>query len=92
MSMRALTFSSNGGECRNPSFEPRQRGLQGCEPRGSPKVMSHAFGSVGKCEGMNLHIPKATPTLGDGVPMDSKIFRRRLQGSKLNALISSLYH
>jgi len=27
--------------------------------------------SVGKCEGVNRHTPKATPTLGDGIPMDS---------------------
>jgi len=50
--------------------QPRQRGLQGCGPRGSPRVMLHAPRSVGKCEGMNPHTPKATPTLGDGVPMD----------------------
>jgi len=24
--------------------------LQGCRPRGSPGVTSHALGSVGKCE------------------------------------------
>jgi hypothetical protein len=51
---------------------PRQRGLQGCEPRGSSGVTPHAPRSVGKCEGMNPHTPKATPTLGDGVPMDSE--------------------
>jgi hypothetical protein len=38
--------------------------------RGSPKVTSHTLESVGKCEGVNSHTPKATPTLGDGVPVD----------------------
>jgi hypothetical protein len=51
-------------------LRPKQRGLQGCEPRGSSGVTPHAPGSVGKCEGMNLHTPKATFTLGGGVPMD----------------------
>jgi hypothetical protein len=60
-------------KCRNPSFGlvTKAKGLQRCGPRGSPRVTSHTLKSVGKCEGVNLHIPKATPTLGDGVPMDS---------------------
>ncbi len=58
-------------------LRPRQKGLQGCGPRGSPGVTSHTPGSVGKCEGMNLHTPKATPTLGNGVPVDSQNFRER---------------
>jgi hypothetical protein len=37
---------------------PKQRGLQGCRPRGSLGVTPHAFGSVRKCEGMNLHTPR----------------------------------
>jgi hypothetical protein len=40
-------------------------------------------GNVGKFEGMNLHTPKITPTLGVGVLVDFRIFRGRLQGSKL---------
>ncbi len=27
--------------------------------------------SIRECEGVNTHTPKATPTLGDGVPVDS---------------------
>jgi hypothetical protein len=73
-------------------LQPRQRGLQGYGTRGSPGVAPHAPESVGKCERMNPHTPKATPTLGDGVPVDSRIFREQLQGSKLNGLRSSLYH
>jgi len=60
--------------------------------KGSPGVMPHAPGSVGKCEGMNPHTSKGASTLGVGVLMDFQIFRERLQGSKLNGLKSSLYH
>jgi len=48
--------------------------------------------SVREYEGVNPHTPKATPTLGDGVPVDSRNFRERLQGSNLNGLWRSLYH
>jgi len=72
--------------CCNPSFglATKAKGLQGCRPRGSPGVTSHAPGSVGKCEGVNPHTPKATPTLGDGVPVDSQNFREGFEGSKFN--------
>jgi hypothetical protein len=50
---------------------PRQKGLQGCGPRGSPGVTSETPGSVGECEGVSLNTPKATPKLGEGVPVDS---------------------
>jgi len=81
-------------KCRNPSFglATKAKGLQGCGPRGSPGVKSHTPGSVGKCEGVNPHTPKATPTLGDGVPVDFRNFRDRFEGSKLNSLWRSLYH
>jgi hypothetical protein len=59
--------------------QPRQKGLQGCGLRGSPRVKarrsmgvtSHTPGSVRKCEGVNPPTPKATPTFGDGVSVDS---------------------
>ncbi len=92
--------------CRNPSFglATKAKGLQGCEPRGSRESKqeeeareSHhklpgVLESVREYEGMNLHTPKATPTLGDGVPVDSRNFREQLQGSKPNGLWRSLYH
>jgi hypothetical protein len=80
--------------CRNPSLglATKAKGLQGCGPRGSPGITSHALGSVRKCEGVNPHIPKATPTFGDGVPVDSQNFREWFQRSKLNGLWRSLYH
>jgi len=54
--------------CRNLSFglTTKAKGLQGCGPRESPGVTSHA--------------PKVTPNLGDGVPVDSRIFRERFRG------------
>jgi len=54
--------------------------------------MPHAPGSARKCEGIDPHTPKGTPTLGIEVPMDSRMFKERLQGSKPNELKSSLYH
>jgi len=73
----------------------KTKALQGCGPRRSHGVTSHTPGSVRsvrECEGVNTHTPKATPTLGDGVPVDSQNFREKLQGSKLNGLWRSLYH
>jgi len=65
--------------CRNLSFglATKAKGLQGCEPRERLGVTSHTPESVGKCEGVNLHIPKATPTLGDGVSVDFQNVRER---------------
>ncbi len=79
--------------CRNPSFglATKEKGLQGCEPRGSPRVTSETPGSVGECEGVSLHTPKATPKLGEGVLVDSRNFRERFEGSNLNGLLRSLY-
>jgi len=68
---------------RNLSFglTTKAKRLQGCGPRESSGVTSHTPGSVGKCEGVNPHTPKATPTLGDGVLVDSQNFREQFQGS-----------
>jgi len=83
-----------GGGCRNSSFglTTKAKGLQGCGPRGSPGVTSHTPGNVKKCEGVNPHTPKATPTLGDGVLVDFRNFKERFEGSKLNGLWRYLYH
>jgi len=64
--------------CRNLNFGlvTKAKGLQGCGPKENPGVTSHTPGSVGKCEGMNPRTPKATPTLGDGVSVDSQNFRK----------------
>jgi len=66
--------------------------LEGCGARGNAGITSQTPGSVRKCGGVNLHTPKATSTLGNGVPMDSQNFRKQFEGSKLNGLWHSLYH
>jgi hypothetical protein len=85
---------------------PRQKGLQGCGPKGSLGVTSETPGSARECEGVSLHTPRsarecegvslhtprATPTWGEGVPVDSRNFREPFEGSKLNGLWRSLYH
>jgi len=70
----------------------KARGCKVAGQKGSPKVMPYAPRSARECEGINPHTPKGTPTLGVGVPVDSRIFRGRLQGSKFNGLNNSLYH
>ncbi len=65
------------------------------ETKKSPGITSHILESVRNAkeyQGMNPHTLKATPTLGDEVPVDSRNFRERLQGPKLNGLWHSLYH
>jgi len=76
----------------NLGLVTKAKGLQGYGPRGSLGVRSHTPGSVRKCEGVNPHTPKTTPTLGDGLPMDSRNFKEQFQESKLNGLRRFLYH
>jgi hypothetical protein len=63
--------------CRNPNLGlmTKAKAYKGASQEGSSGVTSRASGSVGKCEGMNLHTPKWTPTLGIRVSMDSRIFQ-----------------
>jgi len=62
------------------------------EARESHHILPGVQESARECEGVDTHTPKATPTWGDGVPVDSRNFRERLQGSNLNVLWRSLYH
>jgi hypothetical protein len=73
--------------CRNPSLGLATK-ARAC------KVVSQERkpGSERKCEGMNPHTPKGAPTLGVGVPMDFRMFKKQFQGSKPNGLRSFLYH
>jgi hypothetical protein len=66
----------------NPSLglATKARACKGENQEGSPWIISHAPRSAGECEGINPHTPKWAPTLGIGVPMDSQIFKERLQG------------
>jgi len=81
------------GECCNPNFAlaTKAKGLQGCGPRGSPRITLETPKNVGECEGVSLHTPKATPKLGEGVPVDSQNFKERFEGSNLNGLLHFLY-
>ncbi len=47
-------------QCHNLSLglATKVRAYKGVGQEGSPGVTSHALGSVGKCERMNLHTPK----------------------------------
>jgi hypothetical protein len=65
----------NGVSQPYPWVRDQGKGLQGCGPKRKPRVILHALGSARECEGIDLHTPKRTPTLGVGVPMDSWIFR-----------------
>jgi len=57
--LNALT-PSGGSQCCNLNFglATKARVWKGVGQEGSMGVTSHALGSVGKCEGMNLHTPK----------------------------------
>jgi hypothetical protein len=66
--------------------------LQRCGPRLNLGITFHAPESAKECEGKNPHTPKWIPILRIRIPMDSRIFRRRLQGSKLIGLKSSLFN
>ncbi len=80
--------------CRNPNLglATKARGCKVTGQEGSPGVMPHAPGSARKCEGIDPHTPKGTPTLGVGISVDSQIFREQFQESKLIELKHSLYH
>jgi hypothetical protein len=80
---------------REEAWESRQRHCKGAgqeEAGESHHILPGVLESVREYEGVNPHTPKTTPTLGDGVPGDSRNFREQLQGSKHNGLSRSLYH
>ncbi len=89
-----LFFKACGHICRNPNLGlvTKARACKGAGQDWSPIVTFHARKSVGKCEGMNPHVPKWDPTLGVGIQMESRIFKERSQRWKPIRLISSLYH
>jgi hypothetical protein len=74
------------------SQEESRKSKQEEEARESHHKLPGMLKNVREYEGMNPHTPKATPTLGDGVLVDSLNFREKLQGSKPNGLWHSLYH
>jgi len=60
--------------CHNPNLglTTKARGCKVTGQKGSPGVMPHALGSARECEGIGPHTPKGTPTLGVGLPVDSR--------------------
>jgi len=48
------------------AWESRQK-----EARESHHILTGVQENARECEGVNTHTPKATPTWGDGVPVDS---------------------
>ncbi len=78
--------------CKGVNQEEARKSKQEKEAQKSHHKLSGMLKSVREYVGMNPHTPKATPTLGNGVPVDSRNFREKLQGSKPNGLWHSLYH
>jgi hypothetical protein len=68
--------------CRNPSLglATKAKVCKGASQKGSMGITSHALGSVGDCEGMNLHTSKWVPILRVGVPMNSQILESDCKG------------
>jgi hypothetical protein len=68
--------------------ELRQRGRKGVgqeeEAQGSHHILPGVQESVKEYEGVNLHTPKATPILGDGVPK----LQRAISGAKIQWLVT----
>jgi len=66
--------------CQNRSLglATKARGCKVAGQEGSPGVMPHAPGSARECEGIDPHTPKATPTLGVGILVDSRMFKEQL--------------
>ncbi len=58
------------GVCHNPSLGLATK-ARGCKVAGQERKPE----SERKCERLNPHTPKGAPTLGIGVPMDSRMFR-----------------
>jgi hypothetical protein len=67
--------------CDDPSFglATKAKAWKGVVNSTTWESHLHSWEFEGVCEGMNPHIPKWTPTLGD--PMESQIFKKRFQRS-----------
>jgi hypothetical protein len=71
---------------------PKQRGLQGCRPKGSLGVTTTCSWKCRKVWGNESSHSQGNSHFGKWNPVAFWIFRRRLQGSKLNGLRSYIYH
>jgi hypothetical protein len=59
-------------------FVTKARACEGVGQKWNLEVTFHVPKSVGECEGINLHTPKWAPTLGVGILMDSRIFKKTI--------------
>jgi hypothetical protein len=66
--------------------------MENCGPMVQPRSHICISKNVRDSDGMSPHTPKWIPTLGVGIPMESSIFRKAFQGSKLIGLKGFLYH
>jgi hypothetical protein len=82
----ALASRPRQRACKGVSQEEARESKQEEEAWKSHHKLPGVLESVREYEGMNPHTPKVTPTLGDGVPVNSRNFREQLQGSKPNGL------
>ncbi len=84
----------DGVMCRNANLGlmTKARGYKVVNQEGSLRIMPHAPKNARECEGIDPHTLKGTPTLGIGIPVDSQMFIKQLQGSKPNGLRNFLYH
>jgi hypothetical protein len=72
-----------------PSYQPYRNLSLGLTTKAKAYKVSgqeRKLGSERKCEGMNPHTPKGASTLGVGVPVDFRMFRKRLQGQKTQCI------
>jgi len=92
--LRAKRKEARGSRQRHckSAGQEEARELRQEEAREPHHILLGVLESVRGYEGVNPHTPKATPTLGNVVPVDSRNFRERLQGLNLNGLWRSLYH
>jgi hypothetical protein len=79
---------------RNPNFglAIKEKVCKRVREKGDLRGISYTPKSARECETMNPHTPNVTPTLGDGIPKDSRIFKERLQGPKPICLKNYLYY
>jgi hypothetical protein len=73
LSVATLALASRPRQkaCKGVSQKEAREPKQEEEARESHHKLPGVLESVREYEGMNPHTPKATPTLGDGVPVDS---------------------
>jgi len=64
--------------------------LQGCGPRGKPRVAQHTLGSVRRCEGMNSHTPREFH-FGSWSPSGVPNLQRAIAGVKIQWLEEFFY-